>query len=58
MKSRGKAHPVEVLHLLEGILDMGLGSTAKDDFLRGPVVIIGTKDAFPETATFEISVGL
>ena len=57
MESRREADPMRVFHLFERLLDVGLGSAAQNDFLCGPVVVIGTEDAFAEAGAFEIFKG-
>ena len=53
MKGRGEADPVGIFHLFEGMFDMGLGSAAEDDLLRGPGVVVRTEDTFAEADAFE-----
>ena len=54
MKGRREADPMRVFHLFECILDAGLGPAAENDLLRGPVVVVGTEDAFAEAGAFEV----
>ncbi len=45
---------MRVFHLFERIFDMRLGSTAQNDLLRCPAVVVGTEDTFTEAGAFEI----
>jgi len=58
MESWGKAYPVGVFHLLEGLLNLGLCAAAKDDVFAGARIIVGTQDAFAEAGVFEVPIRL
>ena len=57
MKGGREADPMGVFHLFECVFDAGLGAATEDDFLRGPVVVVGTENAFAEAGALGIAPG-